>query len=323
MVPPGRHTVQYRLYCQVRGQVFTDGVLHQFEVPADEDVRRGPGGGDSGCGPSLASGGSPRASRPRDCTASGAGAFTYDWYRASAAAVDSHSEGWFSNWLSKVIVAGDLAIEERSPSRHGLREGDLARVRRVRVPSLLAPRRFGRPAHVGGCTAMGCSCSQRRICRGAREFHGRAPPRQRLPLGRTPANHAVGRVGSQYPIERDLHVRGADVRHPFLVVWHAWAPGRRKAKPRRSRAGVVGVADKAHEDCVKYEPYNAIAPYRADRAARCEPVDVTDVAELAKSARNTTLSTDTCSNRPVTIRTGCNTLWGFEGEAAAYAGSES
>jgi hypothetical protein len=36
---PDAHTVQYRLYCQVRGQVFTDGVLHQFEVPADEDVR--------------------------------------------------------------------------------------------------------------------------------------------------------------------------------------------------------------------------------------------------------------------------------------------
>ena len=42
---PDAHTVQYRLYCQVRGQVFTDGVLHQFEVPADEDVRRAPGGG--------------------------------------------------------------------------------------------------------------------------------------------------------------------------------------------------------------------------------------------------------------------------------------
>jgi hypothetical protein len=38
---PDAHTVQYRLYCQVRGQVFTDGVLHQFEVPADEDVRPG------------------------------------------------------------------------------------------------------------------------------------------------------------------------------------------------------------------------------------------------------------------------------------------
>src|SRR5947209_18504131 len=31
---PDAHTVQYRLYCQVGGQVFTDGVLHQFEVPA-------------------------------------------------------------------------------------------------------------------------------------------------------------------------------------------------------------------------------------------------------------------------------------------------
>ena len=42
---PDAHTVQYRLYCQVRGRRFTDGVLHQFEVPADEDVLRGPGGG--------------------------------------------------------------------------------------------------------------------------------------------------------------------------------------------------------------------------------------------------------------------------------------
>jgi hypothetical protein len=39
---PDAHTVQYRLYCESAGQVFTDGVLHQFEVPADEDVRRGP-----------------------------------------------------------------------------------------------------------------------------------------------------------------------------------------------------------------------------------------------------------------------------------------
>jgi len=39
---PDAHTVQYRLYCEVDGQVFTDGVLHQFEVPADEDVRRSP-----------------------------------------------------------------------------------------------------------------------------------------------------------------------------------------------------------------------------------------------------------------------------------------
>jgi hypothetical protein len=37
---PDAHTVQYRLYCEGDGQVFTDGVLHQFEVPADEDVRR-------------------------------------------------------------------------------------------------------------------------------------------------------------------------------------------------------------------------------------------------------------------------------------------
>jgi Family of unknown function (DUF6209) len=41
---PDAHTIQYRLYCQVRGQVFTDGVLHQFEVPADEDMCRSPEG---------------------------------------------------------------------------------------------------------------------------------------------------------------------------------------------------------------------------------------------------------------------------------------
>jgi len=35
---PDAHTVQYRLYCRVRGQVFTDGVLHQLAVPADEDA---------------------------------------------------------------------------------------------------------------------------------------------------------------------------------------------------------------------------------------------------------------------------------------------
>jgi hypothetical protein len=37
---PDAHAVQYRLYCKVRGQVFTDGVLHQFELPADEDARQ-------------------------------------------------------------------------------------------------------------------------------------------------------------------------------------------------------------------------------------------------------------------------------------------
>lgn len=41
---PDAHTVQYRLYCRVADQVFTDGVLHQFEVAADTDVRRIPGG---------------------------------------------------------------------------------------------------------------------------------------------------------------------------------------------------------------------------------------------------------------------------------------
>jgi hypothetical protein len=40
---PDAHLVQYRLYCQVGEQVFTDGVLHQFEVPADAEVRPIPG----------------------------------------------------------------------------------------------------------------------------------------------------------------------------------------------------------------------------------------------------------------------------------------
>lgn len=35
---PNAQTIQYRLYSSVDGQVFTDGVLHQFEVPPDEDV---------------------------------------------------------------------------------------------------------------------------------------------------------------------------------------------------------------------------------------------------------------------------------------------
>ena len=44
---PDAHTVQYRLYCRAAAtppgtdepeQIFTDGVLHQFEVPSDEDV---------------------------------------------------------------------------------------------------------------------------------------------------------------------------------------------------------------------------------------------------------------------------------------------
>ncbi len=45
---PDAHTIQYRLYCQARrpdskgqGQLFTDGILHEFELPADEDVGRG------------------------------------------------------------------------------------------------------------------------------------------------------------------------------------------------------------------------------------------------------------------------------------------
>ncbi len=36
---PDAHTVQYRLYCQIGERVFTDGVLHQFDVPPDAEVR--------------------------------------------------------------------------------------------------------------------------------------------------------------------------------------------------------------------------------------------------------------------------------------------
>jgi len=41
---PDAHTINYRLYCQIADQVFSDGVLHQFEVPADTEVRPIPGG---------------------------------------------------------------------------------------------------------------------------------------------------------------------------------------------------------------------------------------------------------------------------------------
>jgi hypothetical protein len=40
---PDAHSVQYRLYCQVGDQVFTDGVLHQFDVRPDAEVRPIPG----------------------------------------------------------------------------------------------------------------------------------------------------------------------------------------------------------------------------------------------------------------------------------------
>jgi Family of unknown function (DUF6209) len=36
---PDAHTVQYRLYCEVEERLYTDGVLHQFDVPADIEVR--------------------------------------------------------------------------------------------------------------------------------------------------------------------------------------------------------------------------------------------------------------------------------------------
>jgi Family of unknown function (DUF6209) len=40
---PDVHSVQYRLYCRMNGQLFTDGVLHQFDVPPDAEVRPTPG----------------------------------------------------------------------------------------------------------------------------------------------------------------------------------------------------------------------------------------------------------------------------------------
>jgi hypothetical protein len=40
---PDAHSVQYRLYSQAGEQVFTDGVLHQFDVPPDAEVRPIPG----------------------------------------------------------------------------------------------------------------------------------------------------------------------------------------------------------------------------------------------------------------------------------------
>ena len=39
---PNAHMVQYRLYSRVGRHVFTDGLLHEFDVPADEDVSHSP-----------------------------------------------------------------------------------------------------------------------------------------------------------------------------------------------------------------------------------------------------------------------------------------
>jgi hypothetical protein len=40
---PDVHSVQYRLYCRMNGQLYTDGVLHQFDLPPDAEVRPIPG----------------------------------------------------------------------------------------------------------------------------------------------------------------------------------------------------------------------------------------------------------------------------------------
>ena len=41
---PDAHTIQYRVYCQIDDRVYTNGVLHQFNLPADTEVRPTPGG---------------------------------------------------------------------------------------------------------------------------------------------------------------------------------------------------------------------------------------------------------------------------------------
>jgi CheY-like chemotaxis protein len=41
---PDAHTINYRLYAQIGDQLFSDGVLHQFDLPADTEVRPIPGG---------------------------------------------------------------------------------------------------------------------------------------------------------------------------------------------------------------------------------------------------------------------------------------
>jgi uncharacterized protein DUF6209 len=40
---PDAHSVQYRLYCRMHTNTFTDGVLHQFDLPPDAEVRPIPG----------------------------------------------------------------------------------------------------------------------------------------------------------------------------------------------------------------------------------------------------------------------------------------
>lgn len=40
---PDVHSVQYRLYCRIENKLFTDGVLHQFDVPPDAEIRPIPG----------------------------------------------------------------------------------------------------------------------------------------------------------------------------------------------------------------------------------------------------------------------------------------
>jgi hypothetical protein len=41
---PDAHTIQYRVYSRIDDHVYTNGVLHQFDLPADTEVRPTPGG---------------------------------------------------------------------------------------------------------------------------------------------------------------------------------------------------------------------------------------------------------------------------------------
>ena len=36
---PDARKVQLRLYYDVNGEIFTDGLLHQYDVPADDSIR--------------------------------------------------------------------------------------------------------------------------------------------------------------------------------------------------------------------------------------------------------------------------------------------
>ena len=80
---------------------------------------------------------------------------------------------------------------------------------------------------------MGCSCSHDEYVWG----HANSTAARRLDnanrLGLTPANHAIGRVGSQYPIERGLQ---STPLTSAIRSLSSGTPGRLGAE-RRSRVG--------------------------------------------------------------------------------------